>query len=148
MERACILMEKTEIDNMIDLFKEFIHIPSKRVRVRNQTLEKLYRPVNKVKKINQRACLTNLMDDFCNVTGLTQDQLKSSTRKRKLADARFVFSIIAIDEFGATERELAILINRDHSRINQYKKEMECPQKMELYLKIKSEINTLPYSHK
>lgn len=137
MERACIFLEESEIDIMIDLLREFIHIPEVTLVHTKLRAARLPEVVHKAEKIDRMEKLALLLERFCQATGIDQEELKCQTRTRKLSDARFAFVNIALTKYNASERELAIFLNKDHSAINLYKKGMQCPQKREVYLKMK-----------
>ena len=112
---------------------------------RNKRMEVALRPVKKFQKLEQPPKVLRLIEDFCRVTGLTPEDLSKRKKTRYLADARFVFANIAFEKYKTSERNLAKLLNVDHCTIHFYKKGMECPQKREIYLKIKDLIETLPW---
>ena len=150
MERVCIVMERQEVIALADLVQEFINTSGLEFthKALADKLIKQLQPIKRVQKIEIQAGFTHLFESFCLATGFSQEDLRSKTRTQELADARFTFVNIAIDIYNVSERELAALINRDHSTINFYKKGMECPQKREIYLEIKTKIENQPWREK
>lgn len=66
--------------------------------------------------------LNEFIEDYCQLLGVTIEEITSKNRKRHLADCRAILGYILIDRFHMSLTHAGKIINRHHSSIIHYKK--------------------------